>query len=291
MIVGTLPDGAFTFNATGMFVVAFPDPAVIFGIDAKLIKKPAAAPSTQGPPADPSLSILGLIAVDDEAVMVGVRGTYEIPKVLKFLLPIDGYFPYPSTPKDAYVRIGSDGVVSEGRPGDPVSIKILPGTLDVSAFSYLMIEEKQLHRLGNNPDFNFDGFSVGFGAGWEIKWSAGPIKLEASALILVGFGTNPFLLKGGIFVKGELSLVVVSVSAHGSIVATVWDDGGAQGEPEGRVLRLGLVLLLLGRGLRRDRDRRPADAVRAAAPAADRQGLADRPARLHHRRRDHRGAG
>jgi hypothetical protein len=228
MIVGTLPDGAFTFNATGMLVVAFPDPTVIFGIDAKLIKKPAATPTTQGTAADPSLSILGLIAIDDEAVVVGVRGRYTIPKVLELLLPIDGYFPYPATPKDAYVRIGSDGVVSEGRPGDPVTIKLLPGTLSVSAFSYLMIEEKQLHRLGNDPQFNFDGFSVGFGAGWEIKWSAGPIKLEASAKILVGFGTNPFLLKGGIFVKGELSLVVVSVSARGSIVATVWDDGGVK---------------------------------------------------------------
>ena len=123
------------------------------------------------------------------------------------------------------MRIGSDGVESEGRPGDPVTIKVLPGTLDVSAFSYLMIEEKKLYLLGNDPDFSFDGFCVGFGAGWQINWSAGPIKLDASAKILVGFGTNPFLLKGEIIVKGKLSLVVVSVSASGSIVATVWKDG------------------------------------------------------------------
>ena len=226
MIVGTLPDTAFTFNATGMFVVAFPDPTVIFAIDAKLIDKPQAEPSMTGPPASSALSILGLIAIDDEAVAVGVRGTYEVPRVLKFLLPIDGYFPYPSTHEDAYLRIGSDGVVSEGRPGDPVTITVLPGTLDVLAFSYLMIEEKKLHRLGDDPRFNFDGFCVGFGAGWQISWSAGPIRLDASAKILVGFGTSPFLLKGGIFVKGELSLVVVSVSARGSIVATVWEDGG-----------------------------------------------------------------
>ena len=228
MIVGTLPDQAFTFNATGMLVVAFPDPTVIFGIDAKLVKQPAVTPSTQGAPADPTLSILGLIAIDDEAVIVGVRGRYTIPKVLELLLPIDGYFPYPTTPGDAYVRIGSDGVVSEGRPGDPVTIKLLPGTLDVSAFSYLMVEEKKLHRLGNEPAFSFDGFSIGFGAGWEIRWSAGPIKLLASAKVLVGLGTDPFLLKGGIFVKGELSLVVVTVSARGSIVATVWDDNGVK---------------------------------------------------------------
>jgi len=226
MIVGTLPDTAFTFNASGMFVVAFPDPTVIFAIEAQLITKPKPKPDMQDTTTtNTSLSILGLIAIDDEAVAVGVRGTYEIPQVLKFLLPIDGYFPRSSTHKDAYVRIGSDGVVSEGRPGDPVTIKVLPGTLDVSAFSYLMIEEKKLHLLGNDPDFSFDGFCVGFGAGWQINWSAGPIKLDASAKILVGFGTSPFLLKGEIIVKGKLSLVVVSVSARGSIVATVWEDG------------------------------------------------------------------
>lgn len=222
MIVGTLPDQAFTFNATGMFVVAFPDPAVIFGIDAKLIKQPEVTPQTQGSVDDPSLQILGLIAVDDTAVMVGVRGTYTIPKVLELKLPIDGYFPFPSTPKDAYVRIGSDGVVSEGRPGDPVTIKLLPGTLDMQAWSFLMVESRQLHKLGGDDRFNFDGFSVGFGAGFEIKWSAGPIKLEASAKLLVGFGVNPFLLKGGIFVKGELDLVVVSVSATGELICTIW---------------------------------------------------------------------
>ena len=212
-IVGTLPDQAFTFNATGMLVVAFPDPAVVFGIDAKLVKQPAVTPTTQGAPADPSLSILGLVAIDDTAVMVGVRGRYVIPKVLELLLPIDGYFPYPTTPKDAFVRIGSDGVVSEGRPGDPVTITLLPGTLDVSAFAYLMIEEKKLHLLGNDPDFVFDGFSVGFGAGWEIKWSAGPITLEASAGSWSGSAPTRSCSRAGPG-QGELNLVVVTVSAR-----------------------------------------------------------------------------
>ncbi len=169
MIVGTLPDQAFTFNAMGMFVVAFPDPAVIFGIDAKLVTKPAVAPKTKGDPVNTSLSILGLIVVDPSAVMVGVRGTFSIPKVLELKLPIDGYFPLPPPPPairpPAYVRIGSDGVVSEGRAGDPVTLKLLPGTLDMQAFSFLMIEERKLHRLGNDPEFSFDGFSIGFGAG------------------------------------------------------------------------------------------------------------------------------
>ncbi|MEA5052264.1 MAG: hypothetical protein VB093_02295, partial [Propionicimonas sp.] len=226
MIVGTMPDQAFTFNATGMFVVAFPDPAVVFGIDAKLVKKPAAEPSSQGNQPTAGLQILGLIAVDDQAVMIGVRGEYTIPKVLKLKLPIDGYFPYPTTNGDAYVRIGSDGVVAENRPGDPVTITLLPDTLNVTAWAYLMIEAKKLHNLGGDSRFSFDGFSIGFGAGFEIRWSAGPIKLVASAKLLVGFGVNPFLLKGGIFVAGELDLVILSVSASGELICTIWDDHG-----------------------------------------------------------------
>ena len=219
VIVGTLPDQAFTFNATGMIVVCFPDPTVILGIDAKLIQKPEPAPKEQGS-AGAGLEILGLVVVDDSAVMLGVRGGYEIPKVLKLTVPLDGYFPYPDTPKDAFVRIGADGV--EGRGGDPVSVTLLPETLDAKAFAYLMVEEKQLHNLGGDDRFDFDGFSIGFGAGFDIRWSAGPIKLEASAKVLVGLGTNPFLLKGGIMVNGELDLVVVSVGANGEIIATIW---------------------------------------------------------------------
>ena len=167
------------------------------------------------------MEILGLVVVDDTAVMLGVRGGYEIPKVLKLTVPLDGYFPYPTTPKDAFVRIGADGW-SEGRGGDPVSVTLLPDTLDAKAFAYLMVEEKQLHNLGGDDRFDFDGFSIGFGAGFDIRWSAGPIKLEASAKVLVGLGTNPFLLKGGIMVHGELDLVVVSVGANGEIIATIW---------------------------------------------------------------------
>ena len=221
VIVGTLPDQAFTFNATGMIVICFPDPTVILGIDAKLIQKPEPAPKEQGDAgAGAGLEILGLVVIDDSAVMLGVRGGYEIPKVLKLTVPLDGYFPYPGTPKDAFVRIGADGV--EGRGGDPVSLTLLPDTLDAKAFAYLMVEEKQLHNLGGDDRFDFDGFSIGFGAGFDIRWSAGPIKLEAGAKILVGLGTNPFLLKGGIMVHGELDLVVVSVGARGEIIATMW---------------------------------------------------------------------
>ncbi|WP_299450782.1 hypothetical protein [uncultured Serinicoccus sp.] len=234
VVVGTMPDQAFTFNAVGMLVVAFPDPEVIFAIDAKLATTPDLVPKARGSAPGSGLEILGLVVIDDTAVLVGIRGRYEIPKVLTLNVPIDGYFPYPSTPKDAFVRVGSDGVVSEGRGGDPVQIILLPGTLDIEAYSYLMIEEKKLHKLGGDPRFSFDGFSIGFGAGIEIGWEAGPLKLAAGARILVGLGTNPFLLKGLFEVWGTLSLVIVELEVSGELVCTVWEHDGVKANLSGK---------------------------------------------------------
>ena len=219
-VVGTLPDGAFTFNALGSIAISFPDPSVVLGIDAKFLGK-AALPAEDGQGAAPStsLAILGLIAIDSTAVKLGVRGSYEIKDVLQLKVPINGYFPFPSTPKSAFLRIGADDV--NGRTGPPVTLTVLPGTLNVKAWSYVMIEAHELHALGGDTSLNFDGFSVGFGAGFELKYGSAAIGIDLSALILIGIGTKPLMLVGKIKVRGELSLVVVSVSVDGEIDLTL----------------------------------------------------------------------
>lgn len=219
-VVGTMPDVSFCFSCEGMVFVGFPDPEVIFGVKVKIVEVPDLTVKEQG--SGSSAAITGLIVIDDEAVKVGVIAEYEIPKVLHLKVPFSAYFPYPGTSKSVYVRIGADGV--EGRLGDPVTVTLLPDTLDAKAWSYLMIEEGGLPKLGGDARFNFEGFSVGFGAGWDIHWSAGPIKLSASAKVLVGFGTAPLIIKGGVFVAGELSLVVVSISARGELILEIRDD-------------------------------------------------------------------
>ena len=216
VVVGTMPDASFCVSCAGMIVVAFPDIEVILGVDVDIISVPDTEASDDG--GGQSASITGLIVIDDHAIKLAASAQYTIPKVLEVKVPFAGYFPYPGTGEDVYVRIGSDGQVAYKRYGQPVTLKLLPGTLDMQAWTFLMIEQGGLSHLGGDERFSFEGFAVGFGAGFEIKWSAGPIKLEASAKVLVGFGTAPLMLKGGIFVKGELSLVVVSISAHGDLV-------------------------------------------------------------------------
>lgn len=217
VVVGTMPDVSFAFSASGMLVVAFPDPEVILGVDVKIIEVPVKKVSDEG---SPEGAITGLIIIDDEAVKVAVSAQYEIPKILKLKVPFGAYFPY--SLQGTYVRLGSDG--QNGRHGEPITITFLPDTLNQKAWSYLMIEQDGLPSLGGVERFSFDGFAVGFGAGWGIKWEAGPIKLSASAKVLVGFGTNPLLIKGGVFVVGELDLVVVSISARGELILTYFNE-------------------------------------------------------------------
>ena len=223
VLVGTLPDTAFTFNALGALTVSFPEISVIFGIDAKLVSEVTVEVSEEGSkPATGTLTLLGLISIDKTAVVIAVRGAYAIPKLLSLEVPAGAYFPIPPNPADAYVRVGADNV--KGRNGPMVQLRFLPDTIDIQAWSFFMVEARKLHKLGGDPDLNFDGFSIGFGAGFEIKFVAGPFKLVATAKVLVGLGTKPLMVLGVVEVRGELNLVVVSVSVHGGIKLELQED-------------------------------------------------------------------
>ena len=222
-VIGTLPDTAYTFNATGSIALSFPDPSVVLAIDAKFITKPS-LPSEDGAGGSPTtgLSLLGLVAIDETALKIGIRGEYLMPHVLDVKVPINAYFPFPGNPDAPYVRIGADDI--NGRTGPPITLTLLPDSLNVQAWSYIMIEAHELHALGGDTSLNFDGFAVGFGAGFELKYGSDSVGLDVSAKMLLGFGTKPMMLVGKISIHGSLNFVVVSVSVDGQITLTLTED-------------------------------------------------------------------
>jgi hypothetical protein len=221
--IGTMPDAGFTFNALGMLTIGFPDISVVFSIDAVLLSgEPKSATEQKSPPSE-SLALLGIVAVDPTAIGIAIQAQYEIRQVLQLQVPIGAYFPLQSSGVGAYVRIGSDG--AGGRPDRPVTIRILPEVLDLRAFAFFMIEERELHDLGGRDELDFDGFSIGFGAGLSVRWGGGPIYLRASLTLLVGLGTRPLVIAGGIYVQGELRLVCITVSVRGEIEARITEAG------------------------------------------------------------------
>ena len=220
-VVGTVADAGFTFHALGMLTVEFPRPAVVFAVIAKVIAEPAPVPVDTAIPPSSGLAIIGLVVIDDTAVTIALRGNYRIPGILEVDVPLGAWFPYVQ-PTRSYLRIGTDN--QPGRNGTPVTITFLPGILDVESTAFVLVHGDGISPgLRGNADFVFQGFSIGFGAGWGIDWSAGPIRLSASAEVLAGFGTAPFFLAAGVWVRGELDLVIVSIAARGEI--TLKTDG------------------------------------------------------------------
>lgn len=225
LILGTLPDTAFTFNLSAMLTVAFPDIAVNLGVHAFFLAEPKIPGEQREEPESSSLSILGIVNIDATAVAVAIVGSYAIPKVLELSVPIAAFFPTPAHPDDPgfYIRIGADG--AEGRTGDPVRITFLPDVLDITAWAFLMIEERGIVRLGGEsmiPDLL--GFAIGFGAGADFEWSAGPFTLSLGFKILLGVGTKPMTMVGYMKVWGELDLVIVSVGVSGEMLAVLRED-------------------------------------------------------------------
>ncbi|MCB9529772.1 MAG: hypothetical protein H6701_15515 [Myxococcales bacterium] len=221
--VGTLPDAGFCFSALGMLTVGFPDVSVVFAIDATLLSGAAKeAKEASGGPGSASASLIGIVAFEDGSLGIAIRGTYKVPKVLDIDVPIGAWFPRPGK-GDAYLRVGSDG--GDGRPDRPVTVSILPGLLDLRATAFLMVEEAKLLQLGKRDDLNFYGFSIGLGAAMSIKWGGGPIYLKASLSFLVALGTRPFTLFGGIYVQGELRLIIIGISVSGDLQLELTDEG------------------------------------------------------------------
>ncbi|WP_157736025.1 hypothetical protein [Granulosicoccus antarcticus] len=220
VVVGTLPDASFSFSVTGMVVVAFPDIEVIFGVEVNILSVPdkSAKDKKEGQ----SASITGLVVINEEAVTVAVSASYTIPGLLSLQVPFSAHFP--GSGAGTYVRIGSDN--GPGRAGEPVTITFLPGVLDISVWSYLMVEGGGLPAFGPNQDWNFDGFSIGFGAGAGFEWEAGPFELSVSGAIYVGMGTDPLFIKGGLYLRGSLDLVIISASVDAAIVVSYYDPPG-----------------------------------------------------------------
>lgn len=230
-VIGTMPDGAFMFNGLGALAVEFPDPSVIFGVKAKVIAK---RPPVKDKDAT-TANITGIVGFNPSAIMLGVRGTIEAKHLVRLDIPISGYFPL-SGGGDGYLRIGSDGIASEGRAGDPVKLRLLPDTIDLKATGYLMVEQRKLHKLGGRADWNFDGFSVGFGAAMAIDWTKFGVGLKGSASLLAGIGTHPMMVVARLDVAGELDLVVASLSVTGFLGVTIMDDlKSIQGEICGEI--------------------------------------------------------
>lgn len=227
VVVGTLPDGGFAFHGLGMLVVDLPDPGVLLSIEATVLaRRPRPAVEQRSSAAG---SLRGLVLLGPEQVLVSLDGRFFLERLVDVTVPFEAVFPGPRGAGGARIFLGSDG--SGGRPDRPVSVTVLPGVLDIGADAFFLIAEDGLrdvgarYRVGGGPRLDLPGFAVAFGARFGLDWGSRRLGLSASASLIAGIGTRPFLVAGTISVAGSLRLIITSVGASGRITVEVDDDG------------------------------------------------------------------
>jgi len=85
-----------------------------------------------------------------------------------------------------------------------------------------MIEAHELHALGGDTSLNFDGFSVGFGAGFELKYGSDSIGLD------IGYSGSPDSLPPQITQVGAVKTAPATFKAFMRVT-----DANGFGSPSG----------------------------------------------------------
>jgi hypothetical protein len=212
-VVGTVPDLGFAFSSKAVLAVTVPDIAVRASLDATLLHERLRFASIQDEPQPTGFSLRGALAADTSGVTIALRAQFTLPRLLLIDIPFGAHFP--TSGRDWFVHLGSDGVNQRG-PG-PIQAVVLPGLLDIGGWAYLMVHGDGLADLGGIAGFDLAGFSVGFGFGLKTTMGALFVRLDLSAYAVIGVGTNPFVLLGHGGLQGELHLGPVSLGVSADV--------------------------------------------------------------------------
>lgn len=227
VVVGTAPDAGYAFNALGVFGITLPDPALRIALDARFLAaryRAADLPLLEqhAGGADPGLQLFGGLAVSDDEIVVGVVGSYDIPKVVSISLPVVGRFPFDSP--DWFLHAGSDQV--DGRTPAPLSAVVFPGLgpLEVRGWGYVMIRGDGITNVGGTG-LPLGGFAVAVGAGFTKTFGVRPVLwAEVSAAFVAAIGTRPFMLWVTADLRGRAGIGPFSVGVDTKLTIQIGPD-------------------------------------------------------------------
>lgn len=219
-VIGTLPDMGTAFSAKASLLITVPDVMVRAGINARALSEriSISAMAEDGP----GYSALGLFTLDSSSIDFAVIASGNFAPLLTVTVPMAGHFSR-SSGADWFVYLGADGAPRDGRAIGPVSVKVLPGILDVGADAYFMvrgdgIEDWPHGRAVPGGPWKAQGFVVAFGFALHDVFGPKPVayaELNASLDLLLG--TNPLTLAGFGSAGGSLHLGPFSAGVQASV--------------------------------------------------------------------------
>lgn len=207
-LLGTM-EGGIILNLKGMLLLELPGPRLLLMMKAKLLQEmPALKSNAEG-------NLLAVIDLDfgRGTLTIGIVADYTVDPLLSIRIPVEAFFDF-NNGKNWHLYIG--------RYDDPVHAKIFEV---FEGSGYLMISGDGIPAHGDLPAVT--GFSLATGLHVSITWGSTDIGLYVR--VAAGFdavvGFEPFRIAGKIFLRGELHLFIISISAYAELAADVGTRG------------------------------------------------------------------
>lgn len=207
MLVGTV-DAGFTVHLKGIVIIEVPGPRLLLVMKADVLSLPPVLNSNQ------SATFLAVLDIDfgRGTITIGIVAAYEIESILKVRVPITAFFDA-QQPENWLVDLGSYQ--------DRVTVEVLDV---ISGSGYLMVHGNGI-SLPTNPALvvpNGIAVATGFHIQAVLMGSkAAGLYLEVAAGFDAILGLDPFYLAGIIYVRGELRLWIVGISARAELTVQV----------------------------------------------------------------------
>ncbi|RAP77725.1 hypothetical protein [Paenibacillus montanisoli] len=206
-VLGTMGSSVI-FNMKGMLLLELPGPRLLLMMKANLLKaKPELAGNAEG-------ALFAVIDLDmgRGTIVIGISAEYEVAPLIKIRIPVEAFFNF----KDV-----ADWHLNLGTFNDMVHADILEV---FEATGYLMISGNGITGHPVLPAVS--GFSIATGLHVSFVWGSKPVGLYAE--LGAGFdaiiGFDPFRFSGILYVRGELNLWIVSISASASLTVHIGED-------------------------------------------------------------------
>ncbi|WP_127473873.1 DUF6603 domain-containing protein [Microbacterium sulfonylureivorans] len=215
--VGTV-DGGFTVHLDGIVLIELPGPRLLLIMKADVLSLPPAFGSDQ------TATFFAVLDIDFAAgkILIGIVAAYEIESILKVRVPVTASFET-ANPENWFVDLG------RFPPAERVTVEVLDV---IRGSGYLMVHGNGI-TLATQPVLSVpSGFAVATGFHLQAvlmgSKSVG-LYLEVAAGFDAILGLDPFYLAGLIYVRGELRLWIVGISASATLEVQV----GTRQNPDG----------------------------------------------------------
>lgn len=224
-LLGTM-EGGIIMNLKGVFLLELPGPRILIMMKARLLTPPPALEGVEGVDA-------GLLAVIDldfarHQLTIGIIASYEVKPLVRIRIPVEAFFNLKESSK-WHVYLGSFE--------NPIQASIF-GVFEGSG--YLMISGD---GIANGPP-SLPGISSGLAiaTGLHVQFVWGNLEARIYARIAGGFDAvlrvDPFFVAGALYIRGELRLIILSISAYAKLTALIGelpDEGGKVSRITGQV--------------------------------------------------------